>query len=129
MFTLFGTMFPLLDPKYQTQLMDKSLPIVDHWGGAIKEEYLGKNIYYKLRSASILAAHRANYRHAFGWTSNIRSAKTLKRLGYDLLLEYDVKQFEQEGVKPFLNVATDQTISRFWLKAIEDNYQLPTFTD
>lgn len=83
MFTLFGTMFSQLDPRYQAQLMDKSLPIVDHWAGAIKEEYLGKKIYYKLRAASILAAHRANYRYAFGWTSNIRSAKTLKRLGYD----------------------------------------------
>lgn len=94
MFTLFGTMFSQLDPRYQAQLMDKSLPIVDHWAGAIKEEYLGKKIYYKLRAASILAAHRANYRYAFGWTSNIRSAKTLKRLGYDQLTMYDVSKFE-----------------------------------
>lgn len=116
---LFSAMFAETDPQYQRYLLDKSLPIVDHWGGVMKDEYLGQNFYHKLRSASVYAAHQANYRYAFGWTSNFKSAKTLKKLGYQEIVEYNVKHYEQEGKKIYWNIEAEQEVSRFWFKKFD----------
>ena len=113
---LFSAIFAETDPQYHKYLLDKSLPIVDHWGGVMKEAYLGHNLYHKLRSASVYAAHQANYRYAFGWTSNFKSAKTLRKLGYQEIAEYDVKLYEQAGKKIYSNIQEEQRISRFWFK-------------
>lgn len=127
--SLFSTMFAETDPQYQKYLLDKSLPIVDHWGGVMKESYLGQNFYHKLRSASVYAAHQANYRYAFGWTSNFKSAKTLRKLGYQEIVEYDVKNYEQGGKKIFANIEEEQRLSKFWFKKFDEKMDLPKFNE
>jgi hypothetical protein len=62
---------------------------------------MGKKLLHKMAYANEYLGFLQNYRYSFVWATNIKTGAALSKLKYQPISEYNVKEFERDGIKFF----------------------------
>ena len=114
---LEAQMIEKLEPNHK-EALGKVGKVYEIWGGAVVPEYLGKRILEKLIDFTDQLAVKKGFEYAYGYSVNAKSARSIKRRGYDQIAEGDAVSFETEGVRPFEFVEELHRHPSLWLKTL-----------